>query len=147
MLDIYRGIFVLSTIGIVEATYSTFGDVSFMLIVVKKEETNMMVRKQVGQRIRELREIQRYTREGLAAKIEMSANHLYEIEAGRKGVSAELLSKISVALSVSSDYILFGIDNGNQSTEKVLTVLEGMSVQQKTRIHEFIVTVDELLRY
>jgi transcriptional regulator with XRE-family HTH domain len=117
-----------------------------MLIMVKKEETDMIVRRQVGQRIRELREIQHYTREGFAAKIEMSTKYLYEIEAGRKGVSAEILSKIAVALSVSTDYILFGIDSGNQSTEKVLTVLEGMDVQQKAKIHEFIVTVDELLR-
>ena len=68
----------------------------------------MIVRRQVGQRIRELREIQHYTREGFAAKIEMSTKYLYEIEAGRKGVSAEILSKIAVALSVSTDYILFG---------------------------------------
>ena len=106
----------------------------------------MIVRRQVGQRIRELREIQHYTRDSFADKVQMSTKHLYEIEAGRKGVSAELLSKIAVALSVSTDYILFGIDNGNQSTEKVINVLEGMDVQQKAKIHEFIITVDELLR-
>lgn len=39
---------------------------------------------QVGARIRELREIQNYTREVLAEKVDISAKFLYEIEAGKK---------------------------------------------------------------
>lgn len=41
----------------------------------------------VGERIRELREIQNYTREALAEKVDISAKFLYEIEVGKKGNS------------------------------------------------------------
>ncbi len=40
----------------------------------------------VGERIRELREIQNYTREVLAEKVEISAKFLYEIETGKKRI-------------------------------------------------------------
>lgn len=39
---------------------------------------------QIGERIRELREIQGYTREGLSEKVDISAKFLYEIEVGKK---------------------------------------------------------------
>lgn len=38
----------------------------------------------VGERIRELREVQNYTREAFAEKIDISAKFLYEIETGKK---------------------------------------------------------------
>ena len=40
---------------------------------------------QVGRRIRELREIENYTREAFSEKVEISAKFLYEIETGKKG--------------------------------------------------------------
>lgn len=43
----------------------------------------------VGERIRELREVQNYTREAFAEKIDISAKFLYEIETGKKGFSAD----------------------------------------------------------
>ena len=65
----------------------------------------------IGTRIRELREIQNYTREAFAEKIEISSKFLYEIETGKKGFSADTLCRISQALSVSCDYIMFGEEN------------------------------------
>ncbi len=61
-----------------------------------------------GQRIRNLREVNRYTREKLAELPEISPKFLYEIEVGAKGFSADTLSRIASALSVSCDYILSG---------------------------------------
>lgn len=49
----------------------------------------------VGERIRELRESQNYTREGFAEKVDISAKFLYEIEVGKKGFSADVLCRIS----------------------------------------------------
>lgn len=40
----------------------------------------------VGERIRELREMQSYTREGFAEKISISAKFLYDIEAIKSDV-------------------------------------------------------------
>lgn len=73
---------------------------------------------EVGKRIRELRELHNYTRESLAEKAEISPKFLYEIEAGKKGFSADTLCRLSQALSVSCDYIMFGEEKEQQSIRK-----------------------------
>ena len=67
-----------------------------------------MINNQVGERIRELRESQNYSREAFAEKVDISAKFLYEIEHGLKGFSADNLYKISKALEVNAEYILSG---------------------------------------
>lgn len=61
-----------------------------------------------GARIRELREINRYTREKFSEKAEISPKFLYEIETGQKGFSADTLYRIAKGLSVTCEYILSG---------------------------------------
>ena len=63
---------------------------------------------EIGQRIREIRKEQNKTREELAEKAEISTKFLYEIENGKKGISAESVLKIAKALSISTDYLLSG---------------------------------------
>ena len=63
---------------------------------------------EIGLRIQEVRKEQDMTREELAEKAEISTKFLYEIEIGKKGLSAESVYKISQALSVSCDYLLTG---------------------------------------
>lgn len=41
-------------------------------------------KEKVGNRIRELREMHNYTREGMAEMVEISPKFLYEIESGKK---------------------------------------------------------------
>lgn len=92
-----------------------------------------MDRKQVGGRIRKLRELKHYTRESLAEKVEISPKFLYEIETGRKGFSAEVLCLISKTLSASSDYILFGKNEKNRDIEEILYMLDSLdSARQNT---------------
>ena len=62
-----------------------------------------MSQSEIGARIRELRKIKHYSREVLAEKIDISTKFLYEIEAGKKGFSAETLSRLSTPMSVTSD--------------------------------------------
>ena len=50
-----------------------------------------MERKKVGNRIRELREMHNYTREGMAEMVEISPKFSYEIESGKKGFSSDVL--------------------------------------------------------
>lgn len=40
----------------------------------------------IGERIREMREMQNYTRELFAEKVDISSKFLYEIETGKKGI-------------------------------------------------------------
>lgn len=66
---------------------------------------------EAGFRIRELRISKRYTREELAELAEISPKFLYEIESGKKGFSADTLSRLSNALAVSSEYVISGKNN------------------------------------
>ena len=92
----------------------------------------------VGERIRELREIQNYTREALAEKVDISAKFLYEIEVGKKGFSAETLGRLARALSVSCDHVLFGEETRHQGTEKIICCLELLNPRQKSRMQELL---------
>lgn len=57
-------------------------------------------------------------------KIEISSKFLYEIETGKKGFLADILCRISQALSVSCDYIMFGKEVSCRGSEKLVCVLE-----------------------
>lgn len=97
-----------------------------------------MANKSVGERIRELREMQNYTREGFAEKVDISSKFLYEIETGKKGFSADTLSRISRALSVSCDYIMFGEEKEQQGIQKIACILEGLKPIQLRKILEIL---------
>jgi len=62
----------------------------------------------VGSRIKEQRLALKLTREKLAYMASISDKFLYDIESGKKGLSAETLRKIKRALGVSADWLLDG---------------------------------------
>ena len=96
------------------------------------------VDRKVGERIRELREIQNFTREAFAEKVDISAKFLYEVEVGKKGFSAETLARMAAALSVSCDYIMTGEDADKKGNEKIICVLERIEPKQKSKIHDIL---------
>lgn len=63
---------------------------------------------EIGARVRTLRGEQKLSREGLSEKCDLSTQFLADIEAGRKSMTTTSLFKVARALSVSSDYLLFG---------------------------------------
>lgn len=99
--------------------------------------------KDIGQRIRCLREANCYTRDAFAEKVDISTKFLYEIEMGKKGFTAEVLYKISKAISVSSDYLLTGNEN-HKVPEKVIDILEGFSPEQMERVRDILKSIQEL---
>lgn len=98
----------------------------------------------IGERIRQLRETQNYTRESFAEKVEISAKFLYEIETGKKGFSADTLCRISKALSVSCDYIMLGEDTEHRGTEKIIYVLENLGPTKISRMQELLRVLSEM---
>lgn len=103
-----------------------------------------MLNRQIGERIRELREFQNYTREGFAEKVNISSKFLYEIEMGKKGFSAYTLCQISKALSVSCDYIMLGEENEHRSIEKIVCVLEKLEPKQLSRMQDLLLILSEM---
>lgn len=72
-----------------------------------------MFKKEIGKRIRQIREEKEMTRDQLAEGAEITSKFLYELENGKKGLSANTLLKIAKALSCSCDYILLGVKRGD----------------------------------
>lgn len=97
----------------------------------------------IGKRIRELREMQNYTRETLAEKIDISTKFLYEIEVGKRNFSAGTLSRIAKELSVSCDYILFGENTKHKGSEKILCVPEMLEPKQISKIQDILKLLSE----
>lgn len=62
----------------------------------------------VGGRIKQKRLSLRLTRDNLAYIASISDKFLYDIETGKKGMSAETLHKLARAMDVSADWLLDG---------------------------------------
>lgn len=103
-----------------------------------------MADKSVGERIKYLRESNGFTRDAFAEMTSISTKFLYEIEAGRKGFSAEILLKISRVLSVSCDYLLTGYQVGSNNAEKVAIILEGIDPGQMGRVSDILRLIQEI---
>ncbi len=73
-----------------------------------KKEQVRKIYAEIGKRVVELRDEQQCTRKMLADSIGVSDKFLYELEKGRKGISAANLYYLSKALGVSADYLLTG---------------------------------------
>ena len=92
---------------------------------------------EIGLRIQEIRKECNMTREELAEKSEISTKFLYEVEIGKKGLSAESVYKIAKALSTSCDYLLTG--EGKCKNSK----LDKLSQKQLKRLEKIIKLIYE----
>lgn len=93
---------------------------------------------EIGLRIQESRKERNMTREDLADKAEISTKFLYEVESGKKGLSAESIYKISQVLSISCDYLLTG--EGKNEFSK----LDKLSQRQIKRLDKIMKLIYEL---
>lgn len=64
--------------------------------------------REIGLRVRALREQQSLSRERLAEAANLSVQFLADIETGRKGMTVLTLRKLAVALRCSADELIFG---------------------------------------
>ena len=104
-----------------------------------------MIDIQIGKRIRELRKQQNSTREGLAEKAGISAKFLYEIETGKKGFSIDILGKLSRALAVSCDYIVFVEKKTYEKKEQIICVLKSLEEKHSKQEQELKEELYEIL--
>lgn len=103
-----------------------------------------MIRAEIGNRIKALREVRGYTREELAEKAEISSKFLYEVEKGRKGLSADTLLKISRTLSCSCDYILTGATFVKQDDEQLTQLLHRFTERERRYAVKVLALMQEM---
>lgn len=102
-------------------------------VFVMDENNNFNL--EIGQRIRLIREAQGKTREQIAEVAEISAQFLFYIETGRKGMTSRTIVNLAKALNVSTDYILVGAVT---PLAKIVNNLEGLSPEDLNLAEQFI---------
>lgn len=66
------------------------------------------LRKEMGERIRKIRNEMKMTKEALAKKLGVTGQFLGVVECGRSTISYDKLKKLCEISGYSADYILFG---------------------------------------
>lgn len=102
---------------------------------------NTDLNKEVGGRIRTIREYSNLTREVLAEKADISVQFLADIENGRKSMTVKTLKKLSESLMVSCDYIVFGnppSDQDGNDESPLYNMLEMLTPRQREGAEELL---------
>ena len=105
----------------------------------------MSIKKNLGNKIRELRISRSLTQEMLAEKINLSAKSLSQIELGNNFVSAETLDSICIALNISPkmlfDYDDISVSKGDYLNE-IINKLKNNPTLLKT-IYKIVIALDD----
>ncbi len=96
--------------------------------------------KAIGQRIRTLREESGDSREILSEQANISPKFLYEIECGKKGMSAATLYAVSRALNVSADYLLSG-KTPNTGKNRIMAILDSLDEKKLRNLENIICSI------
>lgn len=100
--------------------------------------------KKLGLKIKKLRERRKLTREKLGEMAEISDRFIYDIETGQKGISAETLYKLSRALNVTSDYLLFEVEENKNELSYVTEILKSLSPSELESVEKIILEISKL---
>lgn len=100
--------------------------------------------KKLGLKIKKLRERRKLTREKLGEMAEISDRFIYDVETGQKGISAETLYKLSRALNVTSDYLLFEVEENKNELSYVTEILKSLSPIELESVEKIILEISKL---
>ena len=100
--------------------------------------------KKLGLKIKKLRERRKLTREKLGEMAEISDRFIYDVETGQKGISAETLYKLSRALNVTSDYLLFEVEENKNELLYVTEILKNLSPSELESVEKIILEISKL---
>lgn len=89
----------------------------------------------IGNRIRLIRESQKKTRDKLAEEADISPHFLFEIETGKKSMTAKTIVNLAKALNVTTDFLLLGCIT---PMSKIVNDLEGLTPDQLDLAGTFI---------
>ena len=92
---------------------------------------------QIGSRIKKQRLLMGYTRERLAELINVTPRSCYALELGFKGMSLDTLCRLSDALKVSTDYLLFGAQNGSD-VDHLLSLILSCPAEKRQHLDSII---------
>ncbi len=106
---------------------------------IQKKEERRKLNIEIGARCKQARLAVGYTQEELAEIIDTSTQFLSDAERGITGMSLSTIIKLCMALSVSSDYILFGQTTTENSIPLSLdSRINNLSEQERSIIEKQI---------
>lgn len=94
----------------------------------------------IGERVRKIREDLKMNRERFSEMIDISDVFLGQIERGERSLSTKTLVKIVKFTGVSSDFILFGNEESNNTLAKINRILNKCSNDFLNYIYDLIHT-------
>lgn len=97
----------------------------------------------VGKRIRKLREGYGFTRERLAESAGLNDKFLYEVETGKKGLSALRMKRLADALSVTMDFLAAG-DTSRREYRSIIALLSGLPEQRLKNVEDILRNIAEI---
>ena len=89
----------------------------------------------IGNRVRLIREAQGKTRDKLSEEADISPHFLFEIETGKKSMTANTIINLSKALHVTTDFLLLGCVT---PMSRIVNNLEGLEPDKLSLAEEFI---------
>ena len=97
---------------------------------------------EIGERIKKARELIKMTQEKLAEKINVSPQYISDLERGVVGVSISTLKNICIVLGVTSDSLLFGNFQEND-TSKITNCCRHLTYEQFKTVEEIVIKLTE----
>ncbi|MGI6007253.1 MAG: helix-turn-helix domain-containing protein [Ruminococcus sp.] len=92
---------------------------------------------QIGSRIKRQRILLGYTREYLAELVNVTPRFCYDLELGLKGMSLDTLCRLSKALKVTTDYLLFGTEHDGDA-DHLLTLIQSCPPEKREQLDVII---------
>ena len=103
----------------------------------------------IGNNIRDLRLKHNYSQDELAELLDVSANHIYRIEAGTSNISLKVLLKAREIFSVNANALIEEKDKTNDISnlvEEIVSVLEQCNEKEKKIIKQTVFDLHRSLK-
>ncbi len=94
--------------------------------------------KQIGQRVKNVRNEKGYTQEAFSEMLGISVEHLSRIETGSCRPSLNLIEKISKVLQISEETIMFGNINANSQHSELANKIACLSNEKQQALNVII---------
>lgn len=117
------------------------------------KELKQLETKDMGMRLRKVREERKMTRETLAEKVDLSVNFIADVEYGNKSPSIRKLYSLIQALDTNADYILGGnmreIDIDEEAAEaykEIMNILNQCNGKQLASLKSISMIYADMLK-
>lgn len=92
----------------------------------------------MGERIKKQRLLNGYSREKLAEMADITPRFCYDLELGLKHMSVNTLCKLSDALHVSVDYMLYGSQEPAENLDHIIGLISCCPANKRAHLEQII---------